>query len=74
MESLQGGVCSCCPNSDLGGPEDNPNFIFDKIEGPLKGCNSRGGMPKILVNTYGLNLVIEDIDLSYQGTWTQDRN
>jgi len=67
METLYGGGCECCPGGDLGGEEDNPNVVFDKIERQIKGCVSRGGMPKILVNTFNLNLVVEDIDLSYSG-------
>jgi YD repeat-containing protein len=67
MESLQGGVCSCCPSGYLGGKEDYPNIVFDEIERPIKGCVSKGGMPKILINTTTFNLVVEDIDLSYGG-------
>jgi RHS repeat-associated protein len=67
METLRGGMCSCCPSGYLGGEEDFPGIVFDKIERAIKGCVSKAGMPKILVNTYTLNLVVEDIDLSYSG-------
>jgi hypothetical protein len=66
MQSIRGGACECCPQGDLGGSQDNPNTIFDEIEQPIKGCNSKG-MPRLLVNTYNLNLVLEDTDLWYPG-------
>jgi len=40
---------------------------MDVIEESIKGCSSRGGMPKIFVNPQNLNVVVGDVDLSYSG-------
>jgi hypothetical protein len=73
MESIRGGTCPCCPTGgrgEQGGPEDNPDTIFDPIQ-TIQGCDPRGtppkGMPRLLVNTTYLTFVLEDIDLSYSG-------
>jgi tetratricopeptide (TPR) repeat protein len=72
MESIRGGTCPCCPTGgrgEQGGPDDNPDTIFDTVEQTIKGCNSSNskGMPRLLVNTTYLTFVLEDIDLSYSG-------
>ena len=59
LKDLKGGICDCCPPANLGSPAGNNNVEFD---GNPPGCP---GMPSWLVNTVTLNLVIQDIDFSY---------
>ncbi|MGA1867044.1 MAG: RHS repeat-associated core domain-containing protein [bacterium] len=66
MEDIKGGVCFCCPESDLGGGEENPNTEFDDGGDPCAlGGGQSPGMPSIKVNTVNLNLIIQDVDLSF---------
>jgi RHS repeat-associated protein len=59
MKGLKGGVCWCCPPSQLGGAKTNCNVAFD---GTTYGCP---GMPYWMVNTANLNFIIQDVDFSY---------
>ncbi|MEW6758904.1 MAG: cysteine peptidase family C39 domain-containing protein, partial [Acidobacteriota bacterium] len=53
------------PATGGGGRCDNPNAEFDRFDQALGHCSQ--GMPGIAVNTKNLNLVIEEMDLSYSG-------
>jgi len=64
MKISWGGVCDCCPESELG--DENDNTEYDKKEQPAP-CNGGKGMPYLSVNMANLNFVLRDTDLSYSG-------
>ncbi len=53
------------PGSQAGGAADNPNQEFQIVEQCVRGCE--GGMPRVLVNTKNLNVVVEERDFSLSG-------
>ncbi len=64
-EELFGARCPCCPPSDFGDREDNPNVTYDASP-PGNDCNIQMGYPLIKVNMVNLDLIITDTDFRYK--------